>query len=55
MGQSGINISIPEATGVAVDESSNEPNERTGLLGAALTTGINTNIRQFMSMQVQSF
>lgn len=50
MDQSGVQIPVLGATAALVDGFSNGPDERTGLLGAALTTGINTNIKHFMSM-----
>jgi hypothetical protein len=42
------------STAGLIDDVTGGPNERTGLLSAALTTGINTNIRDFMAMWVDS-
>jgi hypothetical protein len=48
----GIVLPILGSTAALIDEYVGGPDERTGLLGAALTSGLNTNIRDFMSMFV---
>lgn len=50
--QIGIGAPIVGSTAALVDDITSGLNERTGLLGAALATGINTNIRDFMAMFV---
>jgi hypothetical protein len=50
--QPGIVLPILGSTAALIDEYVGGPDERTGLLGAALTSGLNTNIRDFMSMFV---
>lgn len=49
----GITLPILGSTAALVDGYTGGPDERTGLLGAALTSGLNSNIREFMSMCVK--
>jgi hypothetical protein len=51
------NLAVPilGSTAALVGDHGGVPDERTGLLGAAITSGINTNIRHFMSMYVTSW
>jgi len=53
-GTTGIAVPILGSTAALIDDITGGPDERTGLLSAALTTGINTNIRDFMAMYVAS-
>ena len=48
--QIGIALPILGSTAALVDDITGGSDERTGLLGAALASGINTNIRDFMAM-----
>lgn len=50
----GIAMPILGSTAALVDDISGGPSERTGLLSAALASGLNTNIRDFMAMYAAS-
>lgn len=48
----GITLPILGSTAALVDGYIERPDERTGLLGAALATGLNSSIRDFMAMEL---
>ncbi|KAG8818779.1 hypothetical protein FRC17_010709 [Serendipita sp. 399] len=50
--ESGITLPVLGSTAAIVDEIIGGPNERAGLLGAALITGLNASIRDFMAMEL---
>ncbi|PVF97453.1 hypothetical protein CPB86DRAFT_706963 [Serendipita vermifera] len=47
-----VAVPVLGSTAALLGEHGGGSDERTGLLGAAITTGINTNIRHFMSMEL---
>ncbi|KAG8758649.1 hypothetical protein FRC14_007704 [Serendipita sp. 396] len=50
--ESGVALPVLGATAAIIDEMMGGPDERTGLLGAALVTGLNASIRDFMAMEL---
>ncbi|KAG8821565.1 hypothetical protein FRC17_009783 [Serendipita sp. 399] len=50
--ESGITLPVLGSTAAMVDEIIGGPDERVGLLGAAMITGLNASIRDFMAMEL---